>query len=146
MYKRQDQPQACCTKQLKIPALELLEELRAAKIPVNRAILQTLGQKARDQLRRSTISDEERELYDGFNVSEHWAKNFMTRNNLLSLFLHGEAGSLDDQAIAAGMAAVRKECEEYEIDCIFNVNETSLYTGCLPGERTLRQGRSTRRP
>ena len=36
-----DQPHACCTKKLEIRALELLEELRAAKLPVNRATLQT---------------------------------------------------------------------------------------------------------
>ena len=101
--------------------------MRAAKLPVTRATLQTLGRKARDQLRRSAKSDEEGELYDVFYASEHWAKNIITRNNLRSFFLHGERGSVDDQAIAAGMAAVRKECEEYEIDCIFNVDETGLF-------------------
>ena len=40
-------------------------------------------------------------MYDGFNASEHWAKNFINRNTLRSLFLYGEAGSVDDQAIAA---------------------------------------------
>ena len=121
-------------------ALELLEELRVAKLPVNRATLQTLGRKARDQLRRSAKSHEERELYNGFNASEHWAKNFITRNNLRSLFLHGEAESVDDQAIASGMAAVRKECEEYEIDFIFNVDETGLFYRVLPRRTYLAPG------
>ena len=135
-----------CIRDRNKRALELLEELRAAKLPVNRATLQTLGRKAREQLRRSAKSDEERELYDGFNASEHWAKNFITRNNLSSMFLYGKAGSVDDQVIAAGMAAVRKECEEYEIGCTFNVDETGLFYRVLTGERTLRQVRSTRRP
>ena len=45
---RHDQPHACCTRHLNKRALEVLEELRAAKLPVNRATLQTLGRKVRD--------------------------------------------------------------------------------------------------
>ncbi|CAM9922242.1 unnamed protein product, partial [Choristocarpus tenellus] len=85
-------------------------------LPSNRATLQTLGRKVRDQLLSSAKSDEECQRLSEFDASDHWVTNFVTRNNLKSMLLHGEAGSIDEEAFVDGMATVRKECENYDLD------------------------------
>ena len=54
-------------------------------------------------------------------------KNCVKRCNLKCLLHHGEAVSVDDEAIAAGMVAMCKACEEYDLDCTYNVDETGLF-------------------
>ena len=41
-----------------------------------------------------------------------------------SIVLHGEAGSVDDGAIAEGLDEIREACQEYKMENIFNVDET----------------------
>ena len=67
-------------------------------------------------------------------------KNFVKRCNLKSLLPHGEAGSVDDEAFAGGMAAVRKACEEYDLDCIYNVDGTGWFYLVLPRRTYLAPG------
>lgn len=112
--------------------LEMLVQARALNMPVNRESVQLFGRKARRSLEDAASTDAERERYSGFNASEGWVKKFIKRNNLKSRSLHGEAGSVDDEAIADRLRRVRVVCAEYDPDCIYNVDETGLFYKVLP--------------
>ena len=43
------------------------------------------------------------------------------------------------------MAAVRKECEKYEIYCVFNVDETGLFYQVLPRRTYLAPGEKNKK-
>lgn len=88
--------------------------------------------KAAANLKTAATSDDERDMYDDFVASPHWVANFIVRHGLQSKTLHGEAGSVDDAAIAARMAEIREVCKEYEPACIFNEDETGLLYRLLP--------------
>ena len=64
----------------------------------------------------------------------------MNRNDLKRFLLHGEAGSVDEKVPPSGMAAVRKECEKYDLNCIYNVDETGLFYRMLPRRTHLAPG------
>ena len=86
------------------------------------------------------MSEEDRERLGHFNASDHWVTIFFNRYNLKSFLLRGEASSIDEKAIASSMAAVRKECENYDLDCIYNVDETGLFYLMLPRRTCLAPG------
>ena len=45
---------------------------------------------------------------------------------------HGEAGSVDVEYIAEGMEAIRLTCLDYDMENIFNVDETGIFFRLLP--------------
>lgn len=102
------------------------------KVPVTRKMLEIFGRKARAALEGAASTDAERERYREFNASEGWVMKFVRRHNLKSLALHGEAGSVDDEAIADRIRVVRETCAEYDPDRIYNCDETGFFYKVLP--------------
>lgn len=70
---------------------------------------------------------------------------FVARNNLKSPILHGEAGSIDDEAVAEAMKEVREICQNYAPDNIFNVDEIGLSYKLLPWRTFLAHGEHRKR-
>ncbi|CAB1103823.1 unnamed protein product [Ectocarpus sp. CCAP 1310/34] len=73
-----------------------------------------------------------RERVEDFKAGQRWAKNFVKRNKIQSVRLHGEAGSVDKEAIKEGMGEIRALCEKYPARFIFNVDETGLQWKLMP--------------
>ena len=56
----------------------------------------------------------------------------MNRNKIQSARLHGEAGSVDKEAIKEAMEEPRALCAKYPARLIFNVDETGLQWKLMP--------------
>ena len=98
-------------RQVETLDLDLLEEARQTKIPVTRDVLRSFGRAAKATLLADTaMSEAERARVEDFKAGEKWAKNFVKRNNIKCVRLHGQAGSVDKEAIKQGMEEVRALC------------------------------------
>jgi len=111
----------------------LLTEARSCGLPVNRSSIQAFRRKAKASLLAKASTAAERGELDGFCASEGWAKKFVSRNNLSSTKLHGQAGSgVDDAAIADELRKVREKIAEYPPENIINCDETAIQYRMLP--------------
>lgn len=126
--------------QIENRVLRLLDEARKLKIPVQRGTIQQFARQACRELAHKASTDAERNRYGQFSTSEAWVKKFISRRNLKSLTLHGQAGSVNDEAIADGLERVRSVCAEYDPECIYNVDETGLFFKVLPKRTYLAPG------
>ncbi|CAB1101512.1 unnamed protein product [Ectocarpus sp. CCAP 1310/34] len=114
-------------------ALDLLDKARKAKMPVTRDVLRSFGRSARATLLADiATSAAVRERVEDFKAGERWAKNFVKRNKIQSVRLHGEAGSVDKEAIKEVMEEIRALCEIFPASFIFNVDETGLQWKLMP--------------
>lgn len=107
--------------------LALVEVSRKCKNPVTRATIMSFGVAAKNKLlaAEATPAGDKKKL-ETFGASEKWAKNFIARNGMVSTALHGEAGSVDAEAIEKGLEEIREECKKYALANIFNIDETSI--------------------
>ncbi|CAB1112872.1 unnamed protein product [Ectocarpus sp. CCAP 1310/34] len=81
-------------------ALDLLEKARKTKMPVTRDVLRSFGRAARATLLADpAASTEVKARVEDFKAGERWARNFVKRNSIDSVRLHGEAGSVNKEAI-----------------------------------------------
>ncbi|CAB1101968.1 unnamed protein product [Ectocarpus sp. CCAP 1310/34] len=86
-------------------------------MPVTRDVLRRFGRSARATLLADTATSAAvRERVEDLKAGERWAKNFVKRNKIQSVRLHGEAGIVDKEAIKF----------------IFNVDETGLQWKLMP--------------
>ena len=111
--------------------MEFVEEARKVPLPVTRATIQSFGVAAGDKMlaAASTSADKKLEM---FGASEKSVRNFLLRHGMSSTVLHGEAGSVDVESIAEGMEAIRLACLDYDMENIFNVDETGIFFRLLP--------------
>ena len=113
--------------------LDLLDKAWKAKMPVTRDVLRSFGRSARTTLLADTATSAAvRARVEDFKAGEKWAKNFVKSNNIHSVRLHGEAGSVDKAAITEGTDEIRALCAKYPARFIFNVDEIGLRWKLLP--------------
>lgn len=112
--------------------MNLVTHARKHGLPVDRFSIQTFGRKAKASLAAKASTAAERQQLDDFNASEGWAKKFVSRHNLRSKRLHGQAGSVDDAAIADQLRKVREMIAQYDPENIINCDETALQYRMLP--------------
>lgn len=115
-------------KQVETKVLEMIEDARKVPLPVTCDTVENVGLAAKKKLlAAASTSAADKKKLETFNVSTKWIKNFTRRNDIISVVLHGEAGSVDDAAIAKGLAKIRDFCMEYELVNIFNTDETGIF-------------------
>lgn len=113
--------------------MALIEEARKVPLPVTRATIESFGIAVRDKLVAAPSTPANvKERLRMFGASDKWVRNFLARHNISSIVLHGEAGSVDAEAAAEGMEAIRQACAKYKVENIFNVDETGIYYRLLP--------------
>jgi hypothetical protein len=112
--------------------MNLITQARAHGLPVDRFSIQAFGRKAKNSLAAKASTDAERRRLDGFNASEGWTKKFVSRHKLRSTKLHGQAGSVDDAAIAHELRKLRDVIAKYDPENIINCDETALQYRMLP--------------
>lgn len=69
---------------------------------------------------------------ESFTASKGWVTKFVKRNLLRSVALHGEAAGASAQDAVQGMKNMRSKLREYDLECLFNVDETGLFFNLLP--------------
>lgn len=98
----------------------------------------------------ATTPVDKKKSLESFGASEKWAKSFVSRNGLAGRVIRGAGSggnggsgsgggdgsvgiaSASLEAVEASMKKVREECEKYEPENIFNVDEMSLFYKLLP--------------
>ncbi|CAB1110321.1 unnamed protein product [Ectocarpus sp. CCAP 1310/34] len=114
-------------------ALDLLEKARKTKMPVTRDVLRSFGRAARATLLADPAASKEvKARVEDFKAGERWARNFVKRNSIDSVRLHGEAGSVNKEAIKEAMEELKALCAKYPARLIFNVDETGLQWKLMP--------------
>jgi hypothetical protein len=58
--------------------------------------------------------------------STSWASEWAKQNGVTSKVLHGEAGSMDKSAVADAIASLRDKLAIYNVEHIYNMDETWL--------------------
>ena len=67
-----------------------------------------------------------------FKGSQSWASKFARASGWKSKALHGEAGSVDVDAVEPKIEKIRQEIKKYDIDNVYNMDETGLWFKTLP--------------
>ncbi|BBM97559.1 hypothetical protein Mp_1g06570 [Marchantia polymorpha subsp. ruderalis] len=78
-------------------------------------------------------------LEDIIKFSNGWLYKFLFRNKLKSFKIHGEAGSVDDDAIEAAMPALRARIAAFNPEDVYNMDETGLFYSMVPDTTIVQQ-------
>lgn len=82
-------------------ALEFREQVQTVKIPVTRSTIRPFGREVFAQLVHDITSDADGVKFSGFTASEECLRKLVARYNLDNTALHEQAGSVDDEEVAA---------------------------------------------
>ena len=90
---------------------------------------------SRRLLQQRALLEAKRLNLDQFKASDGWFANWRWRFGIgHSSLLHGEAGEVDIEEMEPKIEILRQlilaGC--YDVDCIFNMDETGLFYRCLP--------------
>ena len=114
---------------------------RSAKLPLSIATLQAKAHNIRDNLVNVVKDEQKRKKISSFQASRNWVLGCTKRHSIQSVRLHGEAGSVPVNVVSFGIARLRGQLQDYDANCIFNMDETGLFfklfpkrTYVLPGE------------
>lgn len=83
-------------------------------------------------LNDTTTCEEDRSRLTTFAASVGWVDKFVRRHALRSVSMHGEAASANAAKVAQNMVTLRQALKEFDLDCIFNMDETGLFYKLLP--------------
>jgi len=72
--------------------------------------------------------------------SRSWSNKIAQQNGWRSKRLHGEAGSVDVDKAAPQIEEICTLITEYDIDHVYNMDETGLFFKCLPNRSYLKKG------
>ncbi|CAM9902930.1 unnamed protein product, partial [Ectocarpus sp. 13 AM-2016] len=67
-----------------------------------------------------------------FKSSKGWLHRFIKRYGLKHINLHGEAGDVDKAKTEEKIAKIREQLEGFDVELIFNMDETGLVFHCFP--------------
>ena len=102
-------------------------------MPVTRDVLRSFGRSARATLLADPAASKEvKARVKDFKAGERWARNFVKRNSIDSVRLHGEAGSVNKEAIKETMEELKALCAKYTAGLIFNADEIGLQWKLMP--------------
>jgi len=117
----------CKTACSLIPPIPLTLETITVKAAEISKLLLAEKEKGKD-----ILMAEEEDALKNLAFSKTWAYKWLKRNDYISKFLHGEAGSIDKAAIAEWIAEIQQEISKYDPEDIYNMDETSLNYCLLP--------------
>ncbi|CAB1106348.1 unnamed protein product [Ectocarpus sp. CCAP 1310/34] len=69
---------------------------------------------------------------NNFKATNGWLHRFLKRYSFTHVQLHGEAGDVDKQKVAEEIERIRKHLQEFDVEFIFDMDETGLFFRCFP--------------
>ncbi|CAB1119906.1 unnamed protein product [Ectocarpus sp. CCAP 1310/34] len=67
-----------------------------------------------------------------FKAANVWLHGFLKRYSFTHVHLHGGAGDVDKQKVAEEIERIREQLQEFDVEFIFNMDETGLFFRCFP--------------
>ena len=126
---------------LKLPVLEkvllkYVSALREGGMSVSKSSIQAKALIISHQLQEKGHPDlqtYEREYLPNFTAASSFVQNFVRRNGLKSVYLHGKGGTkLDTEKVAKELDDLKTKMQQYTPETIFNTDETGLFYRLLP--------------
>ena len=112
---------------------QFCEVARGTKMPVTQDLIRERALLVRERLlSRSDLSDADRARFRKFNASVGWCQKFVTRHCLTSVSLAGQGGSAAVAEVATEMCELRQKLREFDLENVYNVDETGLFFKLLP--------------
>ncbi len=78
---------------------------------------------------RDDLGNAQRAQIESFTGSVWRCVNIIRRHGIKSIALHGQGASATVEEAADDMAKLRERLREFNVDCIYNVDETGLRRG-----------------
>ncbi|CBJ33530.1 similar to Tigger transposable element-derived protein 6 [Ectocarpus siliculosus] len=97
------------------------ERFKATKIGVSGSMVQVRATKIAAQMNKTD-----------FKATNGWLHRFLKRYNYTHVKLHGEAGDVDTAKVAEEIEQIREQHKEFDVEFIFNMDETGLFYRCFP--------------
>ena len=101
-------------------------EARSKCIPINGPMLQS-------EANESALHHN----YNNFTASNGWLKSFCNRHQIMFAILHDESAEVCENAVEQWMQDLPNRTKNYELQNIFNCNETSIFFKALPKKTLL---------
>ena len=106
---------------------------RSTKLPVTQDLIRERALLVRDNLlQKNDLLDSDRNRFEKFSASVGWCQKFVKRHCICSVSLSGEAGSAYAEYFADSMIKIRDRLREFQVENIYNVDETGLFYKLLP--------------
>ena len=86
------------------------------------------------------LTDHEVKVMKQCTFSQSWSNKLAQKNGWRSKNLHGEAGSVDVDKATPKIDKICTLIAEYDLDCVYNMDETGLFFKCLPNRSYLKKG------
>ncbi len=80
-----------------------------------------------DILRRDDLGNTQRTQIETFTASVGRCVKFVRRHGIRTIVLYGQAASATIEEAAEDMAQLRDRLREFDVDCIYNVDETGIF-------------------
>eukprot|EP00984_Skeletonema_dohrnii_P031549 scaffold24154_cov78-Skeletonema_dohrnii-CCMP3373.AAC.1 len=107
------------------------------KINITGAVISARAKLIRDRLiekhkESPFLTDHEVKGMNDCKFSDNWGMKVARMNGWKSRALHGEAGSVDVEACTPKIEEICTLIAEYDLDHVYNMDETGLFFKCLP--------------
>ena len=106
---------------------------RSAKTSITHSIIAAKAIYLRDKILLKDLPESQACVLRQFSASRGWTDKFVNRHGLRSVAFHSEAGSVGIAGVEADIAALRAKLRKYELQNIYNVDETGLFLNFFPG-------------
>ena len=105
---------------------------RSARLPVTSESVSAKALHIRELLLSQNNSREQEEALIKFTASPTWVGRFTARHALISVRLRGKAGSVNISDVSQGIAQFCENLSTYDVDNIYNMDETGLFFNLFP--------------
>lgn len=117
---------------IELKVFRFCEIARFTKLPVTQDLIRERALLVRESLLKGELSAQDRVRFEKFTASIGWCQNFVKRHCLSSHSLSGQGGTVTYEEVAEEMSEFRKRLSSFDVEHVYNVDETGLFYKLLP--------------